>query len=389
MKLAYILNQQPDRMSHVVEQLEKATRHEGKDAALLGDLIAQAHATYKKLGLDPRDTTSLELYHGLLSQVAVLDQQLMEKCQAVDVSRIENIIHLLFPDMATKKDTFGLRLPIAKKILKESEPIHLMKHLGYQSVSAMLKNEDIWELYGALRFIETDEWNKKFHQQLAGLSKKDFVLRPIHIMTMPDIWLRPARSFMADRKHGCFAVKEMGMVASLVLPMRPGAVLLMAISALHYINETMLYSNFFRRLDAHDFGSALADTIARDQPGALVVGGLQLHWRVIQKHFTNHVHQAGHMSEGFSWLQPEFQLATLLPAARFWLENDALALECQGYVFSANLFDNCLNYYHKLNTEDRSLKFMRLSLETELYSRYLRTPLIREHAVARVQPITE
>ena len=388
MKLARILNSHPAKLSHTIEQLEKASHHAGRDVALIADLTSQAHQVFKNLQLDARDTTANELYQALFGEISMLEKALYDQNGDMESLRIEKYLQSLFPDSHAKKDIFGLRLPVAKMLLQNLPPTQLMQHLGYKSVSAMLKNEDIWELYGALRFIETHAWQQNFMRQFASLSKKDFVLRPMHVITMSDIWLKPAQHFMRDRRHGCFAVKEMGMVASLPLPARPGALLLTVVSALHYMNETILYSNYFRRLEAHDFGPALADTIAQDQPGALIVGGQKMHWRVVQKHFAHNAHSAEHMKQGFNWLQVEQKLYEKIPSAKFWQNNENLALECDGMIFSANLFDNSINYYHQAPVSDRSHKFMRLALETELYSRYLHAPILREHAVARVMPVT-
>lgn len=48
-----------------LRQLERATGHSGVDVRLISDVITRAHHVMRQMGLDPADTTALELYNAL------------------------------------------------------------------------------------------------------------------------------------------------------------------------------------------------------------------------------------------------------------------------------------------------------------------------------------
>lgn len=48
-----------------IHNLERATGHDGIDTRLIGDILARGHAVMRQIGLDPADTTPLELYNAL------------------------------------------------------------------------------------------------------------------------------------------------------------------------------------------------------------------------------------------------------------------------------------------------------------------------------------
>jgi sugar/nucleoside kinase (ribokinase family) len=48
-----------------LKNLERASGHSGLDARLIGDILAEAHSVMRSVGLDPADTTGLELYNTL------------------------------------------------------------------------------------------------------------------------------------------------------------------------------------------------------------------------------------------------------------------------------------------------------------------------------------
>ncbi|MDN5274627.1 MAG: putative Ribokinase [Candidatus Saccharibacteria bacterium] len=52
-----------------LQNLERASGHSGLDARLIGDILIEAHNTMRHIGLDPADTTGLELYNALKAHV--------------------------------------------------------------------------------------------------------------------------------------------------------------------------------------------------------------------------------------------------------------------------------------------------------------------------------
>lgn len=60
-----ILGAKEPMFSMAIRSLEKRTGNHGRDVAYVGDIIERAHRVMRQLGLDPADTTALELYKAL------------------------------------------------------------------------------------------------------------------------------------------------------------------------------------------------------------------------------------------------------------------------------------------------------------------------------------
>jgi len=64
-----LLGAQEPLFSVALQNLERASGHSGLDAKLIGEILNGAHAAMRRLGLDPADTTGLELYKALQAHV--------------------------------------------------------------------------------------------------------------------------------------------------------------------------------------------------------------------------------------------------------------------------------------------------------------------------------
>ena len=78
---------------------------------------------------------------------------------------------------------WAIKHSVAKKLLKQTPPKKVMKLLGYRSVDSMLKRENIDELFGSLRFVESDQWLIMFVKTYKKLQPQDFETRKIKIRT--------------------------------------------------------------------------------------------------------------------------------------------------------------------------------------------------------------
>nr|HPQ82754.1 hypothetical protein [Candidatus Saccharimonas sp.] len=63
--LREILQAREPAFSQAIRQLEGMTGRRGTDVAYVADILARAHAVMRQIGLDPADTTALELYKAL------------------------------------------------------------------------------------------------------------------------------------------------------------------------------------------------------------------------------------------------------------------------------------------------------------------------------------
>ena len=244
-----------------LRQLEKSSGHHGMDARLIGEIATKMNAGIKWLGLDPNDTSDRELYRALLSQIEkdnLRVTKLIGGSDPDDVKANAPLIVKAVESLGLDRTCWVLKRSVAKRLLKQMPPEQLMKKLGYRSVDSMLKNENIDELYTALRFSEGPEWLNKYDELFASIRPSDFETRQIAIVIMDhDKYVDLAEHFVAKKLHNVTHTKEMGTIV--VVPMRAERMKGITLKTLpllfHYINEIRLYSAFFKLKQVNkDFG---------------------------------------------------------------------------------------------------------------------------------------
>lgn len=380
-----LLDAEEPIFSLALQQLERASHSQGVDAALVGDIAAKMHLRIRDLGLDPQDTTGRELYHALMNKIEADNQRVTTLIGGKNPDNVAEMVPMMVKavlEMSIPRDCWVLKRSVAKKMLKEMPPRKLMKHLGYGSVDKMLTQENIDEIYTALRFSEGDEWLAKYNHIFERVTPRDFEQREISIVIMDhDKYVDLAEHFVEKKLHNITHTKELGTIV--VVPMKythmKGITLKSLPLLLHYINEIRLYSAFFKLKQVqHGFGKVIVDTLNADPGTASQMVGQQVHWRVIQRYFGKlkdenhpeafepHVHP-----EDLHWRKAEEWLAELDPVMDWWLDLDYVAKMYDGRPLTLNLMDVSLSYSNGATYGDRLVYHFRESLWNEIFMRYM------------------
>ncbi|HPD99474.1 MAG TPA: hypothetical protein PKV52_04350, partial [Candidatus Saccharibacteria bacterium] len=202
-----------------VQQLEQASGKPGVDVRLTAEIIGQIHQKTADLRLDPKDTTGKELYAALLHRFKRDDEHLAKQIgghNATDVQDLLPKMKAAAEEVKIAKKCWVLKKSVAKEFLRKTPPPNIMKKLGYRSIDSMLKNENILEIYGALRFAESPDWLNAFDAQYTDIKPSDFEERKIEIVTMPaDRWADIAEPFVHKKRHNITHVKELGIILML------------------------------------------------------------------------------------------------------------------------------------------------------------------------------
>jgi hypothetical protein len=170
-----------------LKQLEQASGNPSADVRLTAEIVGVIRLKTEELGLDPDDTSPQELHSALMAKIEDHDKRLVRKIGGKDPNNASELMPLMrkaWERVDTPKSCWVLKKSVAKAMLKKNPPAAIMKHLGYRSVDSMLKQENLGEIYGALRFAETPEWLNKFNEQYKTLKPQDFETRQIEIVEM-------------------------------------------------------------------------------------------------------------------------------------------------------------------------------------------------------------
>lgn len=368
-----------------IKRLEQASGNNSVDVRLTAEIIGKVHMKMRALGLDPSDTTGRELYRALFNLVKKHDEFLAERIGGNDPADVQTMlprIKEVAEALDIPKKAWVMKHSVAKRLIKNMPPKNVMKQLGYRSIDSMIKRESVGEIFGAIRFLETPEWNNKFIQSYKILKPTDFEVRTIEILHLDTKkWSSSANPFIGKKRHNITHLKELGVVLMLPMPVKrmPGITITALPLLLHYINEIRLYSSFFKTQQVRsDFSSILIDTLISDPGKHAQIGGQHVHWRVIHRHFGSkeaakhpEIFEPHVEPEDLTWRKAEETLYRLEPALHFWHDMDYVAVVFDGRPVSFNLMDVAVSYVNDLPYGHQSTHHFRDSLWNEVYIRYL------------------
>ena len=367
-----------------VNQLEQASGKPGVDVRLTAEIIGQVYQKTADLHLDPKDTTGKELYSALLQKFKKDDQHFAQLIggHADDVQTLLPKMKILAESVKIPRTCWVLKKSVAKEFLKQSPPPNIMKMLNYRSIDSMLKNENIFEIYGALRFAESPDWLNKFDAKYTTIKPSDFEERQIEIVLMPaDRWADIAEPFVHKKRHNITHLKELGII--LMLPVKlskiPGITMTVMPLLFHYTNEIRLYSAFFKLQQVKpDFAKIVIETLIADPPSAAVMAGQKIHWRVIQRYFgklENEYHpeifEPHVQPEDLHWRKAENILYEIDPNLGWWRDLDYVGIMHSGRPVTFNLMDIALSYSNSTAYNKRAIFHFREALWNEIFMRYM------------------
>lgn len=396
--LVELLKAKQPLFSHAIDQLEKASGNSAEDVRLTADIIERFNAKVKQLGLDPSDSTGKEIYNALINLAKEHDHHLAAQIGGKDPDDVHEMVPLVIKvinetDMPRK--VWALKKSVAKEFLRATPPTQIMAKLGYKSIDSMLKKENLFEVYAALRFAESDDWLTEFNKNYASVTPSDFETRDIELVQMPkDRWGDIAAHFIEKKRHLNTHLKELGVV--ILLPptedRMPGITTKVFSLTFHYYNEVRLYSSFFKLQQVKkNFGQIFVDTLLADTDPSAVVAGQNIHWRVIQRYYGKlkdeyhpEVFEPHVQPEDLHWRRAEEQMYIVDPELAFWKDLDYVGLPYDGRPLTMNLMDISLSYSNGISYEDRYIYHFTESLWNEVFIRFMGKKTLEEQILKQL-----
>ena len=197
-------------------------------------------------------------------------------------------------DKKLPRDFPGL-LNEAKKLARVGNGLFLKKEKAKEFLLntpprnvKLTRDEDLFEVFASLRFVEDDEWmNKVFFKQYENLTPDDFEERSIKTIVLSDKWENVAEEFLKKKYHNVSHLKELGVI--FILPATTGIAgeSLRTLSlVLHYYHEIDFYSKLFRKYSKSDnFADDLISSLRGDVLGKKLELG---QWMIIQQYLAKY-----------------------------------------------------------------------------------------------------
>ena len=191
------------------------------------------------------------VYDALVSKVEADDMKILElighaslRGHAASVA----VVEFVKTAYGGNRRGFFLKHEKAREFLHAVPPQNILRALKYATVDELLANEDLEEVYSALRFLEDAEWlNGVFFKQYESLTPSDFEEREIQMRALGEKWAPIAEAFVAKKYHNVSHLKELGVI--FVIPIFlgiSGETLRLLSLILHYFHEVAYYADAFR-----------------------------------------------------------------------------------------------------------------------------------------------
>jgi len=395
--LAKLLRTPEEVVLKLAEKMDNLTgktglAHSGVIEKIVQENEKKIDRALKELDFDRGNMPAAEqICQALFKKAQETDQALFEYFGRPDFSKaashqpIIDTLKKLIGDLTG----FYLKQEKAKDLFKENPPQRIMTELGYDNVETMLAQEDIFELFSALRFAEDNNWlNNVFLKSYASLTKDDFEEREIKIMVLPDKWASIGEKFLGGKLHHMSHLKEMGVV--FVIPVKkisPGETLYLLFMTLHYIFEVDWHSRLFKSYSSESaFAQKMTEILKVETSSRPLPDKEKMSWRIIPGYLAKkdindprlfephlnpeawHFDRASAIIDKFARQSPETKLG-------FWS-----GLDEAGEIFADNqpeklvsfsLFDNGISLLSQSGFESKYLYHQQEALWNMIFAEYL------------------
>lgn len=268
-KIANILRTDKDGIQLLENRLSFAT---GKKN-IIDKIIDENEEIIKNrldfLGLE-RGVSSKEVYKALISKVESDNYKFFNALGSPNFKDSNDCKFILekAQKIANKPKGFFLKKEKARELLIKEPPLKIIRLLGYQNINDLLRKEDIFEIFSALRFIEGNEWlNEVFFKHYESLTPSDFEEREITIKALDPRWALAAHSFVKKKYHNISHLKELGVIFMIPVILDISGELMRNFSLiLHYFNEVSFYTDIIRKIadNEKDFSKNLISLLRGD-----------------------------------------------------------------------------------------------------------------------------
>jgi glycerol-3-phosphate cytidylyltransferase-like family protein len=268
-KIARILRADPNVILAAQKALVRATGHDDVLAQITAENDRRMEQKLALLGVKEKQAD--KIYNALLAKIAEDDKKISKALGFPVCDSQERCASLLEAarEAAGIKKGFFLKTERAKELFERCPPLEVIEALGYEDVQQLLENEDIFEIFSALRFVEDGAWlNNAFFKQYERLTSDDFEEREIKTMVLGPRWKKVAEKFLEKKYHNISHLKELGVIFVLPAVLKINGETLRTLGLiLHYFHEIDFYSGLFREYalaSPQDFANKLTSALRGD-----------------------------------------------------------------------------------------------------------------------------
>lgn len=400
-KLAKLLRTSEEVISDLEKKMEKISGKKGVIEKIIWENEQKLQEKLKELGFGSlilkdsggKPPTAEQVHRNLVNKTKETDQLIFNYCRKSGLpaaAGYQNLFNLI-REQTGQPEGFYLKKEKAKELLRLNPPKNILSDLGYGSdVDEMLKQEDIFEIFAALRFAEDSNWlNNVFFRSYLDLKKEDFEKRKIEMMILPERWTEIGQKFLGKKLHHMSHLKELGIV--FVIPVKkalPDETLYILFMTLHYIYEVGWYSRLFEMYSRQpDFAKRMTEALKVKTSTMALTDGEKMSWRIVTSylakknrddprlkephinseslHYDEAIEIIGKLSQNFPQLGLSFWQGLSVVAGYFPSDDSKEEL------VSFDLFDNGISLLGRVDFGSRYLYHQQDALWNKLFVEYM------------------
>lgn len=366
----------------LINDFEKATGSQALDAALIGEVTAQASVKLRELKLAPNDTLPKELVAALINKLTIdvqaIDHQVVGQNRDINFYNLQ-LVRLL--NNILNQSIYRLSDKALLRLIQANPPTKLMKKLKLKTTEAVIKQFNLVEFLTVAWRCEEAAWRETIVAQVAQLSAKDYQLAEIYFVALDPALAKIDKgedNFIRNSLLGTIIFKNY-----VVQPTR--GILSGLIAGLQSARRLIDESNQLQFIAMSQNYSALIQAWLLDKTNLVwQINGSLLPWRSVLRAMA----EPGELNRVMLESQPSFKFASLDASDEiaeqflhlgFWADTDYLAFRHQSQVVSLSLLDVAHSDYVKSEYGYRN--HFEEALWDELLRRYLNQPNLASRVV--------
>ncbi len=360
--------------------LEAATGRHKIDLSFLSDIMSSARVAITELGLDPNDTTAVELWSALQTRAKRDDEELKKSVRGDQVKLIDKI----------QRKHPGTEIPVAshaalKKLLSKSPPKKVMAALGYRSAESMLKRAPLEQLLLGAFMLESISWHRSFASAIKKLTTSDIT------MSRPKAVLIDKRLLAKSRYKHLVSVQVAGLVGIPQIGVQKGSYIFIAsytAEGLFHVHVRGQLLKIFRFSD--DFFKRLAHYTYTTPEAAGEIGKVAVPWISVYHYLSHNPAIADIIGDGevshqdFAWKVPSQVIPLLSTRIHSWEASEFAGVVNHEHTISLNISDIAYDLLHLIPLSHSTQRSLRRSLSTALIARYLTSAPHRDRLMNKV-----
>jgi hypothetical protein len=246
----------------------------------------------EELGIKEGKADAQYVERELLSKTKEADEAFFEFLGKPDFGKQEccGLMTDVLKNTANIAKGFFVKEEKLRSFLMLNPPKNILNALKYNNISEMLEKEDLYELFAALRFVESEKWlNQVFFRPYNDLHADNFEEREIKISVLSQKWAVIGEKFVGKKLHNISHLKELGFV--FVLPMQKDHFVGQSLETfsliLHYLHEVDFYSKLFKKYSIlPNFGNNLVKLLSGSIADIMPKKDGSVLWRIIVRYLA-------------------------------------------------------------------------------------------------------